>query len=387
MQKKQNVLINIFENITILMIILVLIQTFAEDLFFYMELPIGLVNKIKLSAFIFDAYFTIEFLIRFFSALSQKKGKEYFFYKNGWIDLLASLPLLLLISGPEALLQLFAINVFSLSFIHKARMLKAIKAIRVARILRLIRVLKIFGKIKNIKSAMAQRHISKISTIVVTSIIFCLMIVSILQEVKIIPSKYDELVKKEESANNLFINIYRLNNENNLSTFYESTVKEFKNIVFIKLNEKVQYLTKDINHEYYYYYSSINNTDFLETYTIKSPPDTLSITCWRLEYFKSEALTNMINFILIIFVLLSIIIIYSRHFAQTISDPIFVMRMGFEVKDYTYAVKIIKHYANDDIFILSNDYNTRWLPAKIRKLSELNISSTKLSMDDIIDKS
>ena len=53
MQKKQNVFITILENITILMILLVLIQTFCEDLFFYLGYPIDIVNKIKLSAVIF----------------------------------------------------------------------------------------------------------------------------------------------------------------------------------------------------------------------------------------------------------------------------------------------------------------------------------------------
>ena len=385
MQKKPNAFITFLENITILMILLVLIQTFCEDLFLYLCYPIDIVNKIKLSAFIFDLYFTLEFFIRFISALIKKKGIDYFFYKNGWIDFLASIPLLLLISGPELLFQLFAINIFSVSFLSKARMLKIIKAIRVARILRLIRVLKIFGKIKNIKSVMAQRHISKISTIVVTSIIFCFMIISILQEINILPSRFTEQLDKEEKIDNLFLKIYRLNDEKTQTNFYSYTANEFSNIIAIRINNKTKYQSKNINHEYYKYYKKINNSDFIKTNIIKSPPDTISITYWRLELYKSEALSNMINFILIIFVLLSIIIIYSRHFALTISDPIYVMRMGFEIKNYTYAVKILKHYTDDDLFLLANDYNTRWLPAKIRKLSEMNVSTTKLSIDDVLE--
>ena len=126
MQKKQNVFITILENITIFMILLVLIQTFCEDLFFYLGYPIDIVNKIKLSAIIFDLYFTLEFFIRFISALFKKRGIDYFFYKNGWIDLLASVPLLLLISGPEMLFQIFAVNIFSISILSKTRMLKVI---------------------------------------------------------------------------------------------------------------------------------------------------------------------------------------------------------------------------------------------------------------------
>lgn len=386
MDKKQNIFIYFLENLTILMILLVLIQTFCEDLFFYIGYSIDIVNKIKLSAFIFDLYFTLEFLARFISAILNRRGIYYFFYKNGWIDLLASLPLLLLISGPELLLQVFAINLFSISFLSKARMLKAIKAIRVARILRLIRVLKIFGKIKNIKSMMVQRHVTKISTITVTSIILCFMIFSILQEFEIIPSPFSEQLAKEETTNNLFLKLYRLNDDIYDKDLYDYTANEFSNVIAIKINNKIMYQAKNINNEYYKYYNKINNTDFIETYNIKSPPDTINITYWRLAYFRSIALANMLNFIIIIIVLLSIIIIYSRHFALTVSDPVYVMRMGFEVKNYTYAVKILKYYTDDDLFKLADDFNTRWLPAKIRKLSEMNINTTKLSMDDVFNK-
>jgi hypothetical protein len=383
MQKKQNIFISILENLTILMIILVLVQTFCEDLFFYLGFSLDLVNKIKLSAFIFDLYFTLEFIIRLFSALIKKRGIDYLFYKNGWIDFLASLPLLLLISGPELLYQLFAINIFSISFLSKARMLKVIKAIRVTRILRLIRVLKIFGKIKNVKSIMVQRHISKISTIVVTSIIFCLMIISILQEINLMPSKSSQLLAKEDSINNLFVKIYRSNDDKDQNSIYNYTAIEFKNVISIIISRKYKYKSENINNEYYKYYKKINNSDFIKTYQINSPPDTILITYWRMDHYKSEALTNMINFILIMFVLFSIIFIYSRHFALTISDPIYVMRMGFEIKNYTYAVKILKHYTDDDLFLLANDYNTRWLPAKVRKLSEMNVVTTKLTINDV----
>ena len=69
------------------------------------------------------------------------------FKRRGWVDLAASVPLILLNSGP-AVLALAAGGVSVLGLGGILNVLKVIKAIRIARILRLLRVLKIFKQIK-----------------------------------------------------------------------------------------------------------------------------------------------------------------------------------------------------------------------------------------------
>lgn len=51
----------------------------------------------------FDVFFTMEFLTRFYLALSNGRGSQYFFRERGWVDFLASIPLLLLNSLPHVL--------------------------------------------------------------------------------------------------------------------------------------------------------------------------------------------------------------------------------------------------------------------------------------------
>ncbi len=82
MLNKKNLIVSILENFTIIMIILVLIQTFMEDFSVYADFSVETVNKIRLSAIIFDLYFTIEFLVRLVSASLNKKGYDYFFFKR-----------------------------------------------------------------------------------------------------------------------------------------------------------------------------------------------------------------------------------------------------------------------------------------------------------------
>ena len=387
--KRKPIVVPVLENMTIVMIMLVLIQTFMEDFSVYADFPVKISNQIKLSAILFDLFFTIEFIVRQISSSSKKNGIHYFFYRNGWIDLLASIPLLLFISGPEFLSHVFKINLQSIGLINAFTTLKIIKAIRVARILRLLRILKIFGKIKNVQSVTAQRHISQISTIVVSSIIFFFIITSIIQESGLLPSLHSKIINEEKKTNILLTNLYRLSENTNNNDLLANYSKEFNNIIQIKLNNKIKYKSESIDNKKYLYYKNLrtNNhgSDFIEEYKIYLPPDELSIIYWRDKYFKENALNNMMNFLMIIFILIIITLIYSRYFALTISDPVYVMRKGFEQKDYTYAVKLLKHFEDDDIFLLANDYNTRWLPAKIRKLSESGSKSeSKLKLEDIL---
>ena len=39
---------------------------------------------------------------------------------------------------------------------------------------------------------------------------------------------------------------------------------------------------------------------------------------------------------------------------------------------------------NDDIFLLANDYNNKWLPAKMKKINEVKDNNSKLKLSDVI---
>ena len=91
------------ENIVIVVIFLVLVQTFVEDLAILLGWSWH-VRKILIFAGLgFDIFFTVEFLTRLFFAISEGRAKHYFLYERGWIDFLASVPLLMLNSGPTSI--------------------------------------------------------------------------------------------------------------------------------------------------------------------------------------------------------------------------------------------------------------------------------------------
>ena len=136
------------ESIVIAAILLVLAQTFLEDFAVLMGWTWNTRMVLVYAGFFFDLFFTVEFLSRLYTAVYSGRGGRYFFRERGWIDFLASIPLLLLSSGPAVLALLTGGSaMFALG--SMLNVLKVVKAVRIARILRLLRVLKIFKQIKD----------------------------------------------------------------------------------------------------------------------------------------------------------------------------------------------------------------------------------------------
>ncbi|MFW5689569.1 MAG: ion transporter, partial [Spirochaetota bacterium] len=149
------------ENVVIVAIVLVLAQTFLEDFAVLAGWTWDARRVLLFTGFAFDLFFTIEFLTRLYASFVNRRTGIYFWYERGWIDLLASIPLLLLSSGPAVLAYLTG-SATIVGFAGILNVLKVVKAIRTARVLRLLRVLKIFARIRNTDSTMAQRHVAKL---------------------------------------------------------------------------------------------------------------------------------------------------------------------------------------------------------------------------------
>src|SRR6056297_1432916 len=159
-----------FESIVIVAIILVLIQTFLDGFAVLAGWSWDVRRALMFAGFAFDIFFTVEFLSRLYFAFVNRRTGIYFWYERGWVDLLASIPLLLLSAGP-AVLAYWRGSATLVGAAGILNVLKVVKAIRIARVLRLLRVLKIFSRIRNTDSTMAQRHVAKIATVAVATMV------------------------------------------------------------------------------------------------------------------------------------------------------------------------------------------------------------------------
>jgi hypothetical protein len=361
--------IRFFEGLVILAILLVLVQTFLEDLALVLGWSWPVRRGLIVAGFGFDLFFTFEFLIRFYAALSRRRAARYFLHERGWIDLLASVPLLLFNSGPAVAAIYFgggAAGVLG----GILNVLKVTKAIRITRILRLLRVLKVFGRIRYAESRMAQRHAAKVTTVAVTVMVLVPFLWTAAEGALRLNTTEELLAGQREAK------VQRLA-EAEPSGEMQRIAGEMPDLLLIKRGEETLY-------------SRLSNAEYRrlfgpEDYTVLHRDGRryfFSLLPQRAEY----AGTNMLLFLMIVGVVLAILLYYAPHFALTVTDPIHIMRRGFAEPSYKLEVRIPRKYSEDDIYRLARLYNEHYLPMKERAQSiENERRSTDLSLEDLKD--
>ena len=186
----------VLENVVIVAIVLVLVQTFIQELASLYGWTWEARRLLIFIGFGFDLFFTLEFLVRLYFAVLARRGKQYFLLERGWLDFIVSIPLLLLISGP-AVLAIAAGGVSVAGFGGMVNVLSGVKAIRIARILR---VLKIFRHMKSPESPMLQRHVATLATMTTTIIVTVSVVFSFVAAAIEMPSISDQFQARTQQA-------------------------------------------------------------------------------------------------------------------------------------------------------------------------------------------
>ncbi|MFP4330691.1 MAG: ion transporter [Alkalispirochaetaceae bacterium] len=359
------------ENLVIIAIILVLFQTFFEDLAVVLRWSAGARRLLTISGFAFDLFFTLEFLIRLYDAFRYRRLGEYMLEERGWLDFLASVPLLLLNSGP-ALLALIAGNAMVVGLGGMLNVLKVVKAIRIARILRLLRLLKVFRKIKNTDSVMAQRHVAKISTVTVSVMIFAILASTIGITALPAPGLDERIAANHRSGFDYLLdrNLAAGVNERGLEAYAEANPE----LLIVKDRGETRYSRFD--QSTYDREFMLGDYGYLSREGVELFLDLRSLN-------EEAARTNLVYFLAIVAIVVALLFYYSPHFALTVSDPIHIMTRGFSEKGYNLAIKIPRRFRDDDIYRLAKLYNEVYLPLKDRSSDESDSSVVNLDMNDI----
>ncbi len=362
------------EGIVIFMIVLVLIQTFLEDFAVVLGLGWDFRRILVYSGFVFDLFFTLEFLARYYYALTDGRGRHYILKERGWIDFLASVPLLAFNSGP-AMLALIAGGSAFAGVGGFLNVLKVVKAIRIARVLRLLRITKIFKQIKNTDSRMAQRHVAKISTLAITGFVFVVFAYTLIGSFTGVPSPFDQARERFSGV------MQTLSAPGAARSAEVAAYAEIDSCLLILQRGESTIYSRYTNDEYA---------------RIFGPGDYYFDTRGDLRFFFDlreinvlSSSDNLLYFTVVIVLTLIFLFIYSPHFALTISDPVHVMRRGMTEGGYNLEVKTDGEFRDDDIYRLARAYNEVFLPMKIREKSSAGTDSadlaTDLSMDDFKD--
>jgi hypothetical protein len=331
------------EGTVIVAIILVLVQTFLEDVAIVALWSWDARKVLVFTGFFFDAFFTVEFFARLYSSMVKGQTRRYLLDERGWIDFLASIPLLMFSSGPAAMSILSGGTFFSVAGI--LNVLKVVKAIRIARVLRLLRVLKIFRQIKYTDSVMAQRHLAKINAIAISAFVFTLLAYTVTITFVGLPTVDSEFTNRNlEIARNLAID---RNPE-----FDEASdlllAKDRGTTVYSRYPNP--YYTSQFGPMDYAYLRSASYEFWFDMRTVN----------------RIESTASLMYFLVVTMMVVGFLVLYSPHFAYTITDPIHVMRRGFEEPGYNLEVRIVDRFREDDVFRLAQDFNDEFLPQKAR---------------------
>lgn len=361
------------EAVVVVAILLVLVHTFLDDFAILSGWSVGARSLLIWTGLAFDLFFTVEFLVRMYLALSARQGVEYFFRQRGWVDFLASVPLLLLNSLPHALALLAGAGLLSGlgSFLN---VLKVIKAIRIARILRLLRVVKLFRAIRYARSPMAQGHVSTITTIAVSVLVLWTLGASVLEVTGVIPGLQRPFLDGQARR---AAEISRGGAGPGLARRAAAVAAMDTTILAVRAQNgpvvysrypSAYYGERFLPGDYGYYL-----TQGVEVFTDERP---LSLAASR------EALVFLVAVVLTV---LAFLFIYAPRFAMQISDPIHVMRRGMAESDYNLEVLIPRGRDRDDLFELAALYNSVYLPLKDRVGSSEPPAGAALKLEDLQD--
>ena len=286
------------------------------------------------------------------------------------MDFLSSFPLLFLNSGPSVYILLYGANLEGASALAVFNILKVVKAVRVTRILRLVRIIKIFGKIHNAESPMAQHHTATIATTAVFTIICTLVAFSILTT----DPSAEKIAERDVYYHNTIKTIHSLHRDSGVS--YKSLAgrlfSEDKNLIKVLYGDKALVTVKS-DDEFVKYYAP---DDYK---VIKDGKFTLYVSLTDIH--RETAYHHLVDFFIIIFTVLAFMLVYTRHFVQTITDIIHVMDKGFRKKNYNLLVKMRDEFEEEEIFRLAEFYNDSYLPAKSKRAVKEDAKSANISMD------
>ena len=364
---------NIIEKFVFVAIILVLIHTLVQDIADLLQWTWGIRKALVYAGFAFDLFFSIEFCVRFLMSLIRKNPMHYVRNNHGWIDFIASIPLLILSSGPAAFSAFHNVPTVATAA-GVFGVLKIIKAIRIARVLRLLRLLKVFKHIKYTDSIMVQRHITRISTTSVIVIVIILLGFSLLTSVLSVPNL--EHTFEQHTISTLSARIAPGLPQADIDILADLR----PDVLIIKEDGRTIYSrTSDAFYQRYYGPSDYTLVPFPE-YNMEVYIDLLPIV-------SNSARDEILHFIIIVGVILAILFFYGPHFASSVSDPIQIMARGFSEKGHSLQIVISPRYKRDEIYALADKYNEVFLPLKDR--SENSASSAQqgsvvdIDIDDV----
>ncbi len=334
-----------FESLVFILIILVILETFAEEIFAFMDFTTVWRKRLLLAGFGFDLVFTAEFIARLGRSRARRGAGTYLAKELGLVDLLSSIPPLLLHSGPLLLLTYFPNSSPLFASLGALSFLKAVKIIRITRTLRFLRTLKLFGKTRP-RYLMTSRYVTRNLVIVISVIILALIGFTFVDSGQIIQSHSIE-AQRIVSA---YVRSEKIPN-------FERLLSDTDSVLFIKSGGKLLYHRIDED--------EFEKRFLKDDYAVRAVGG-YDITFSLKDLTRLHAFINLLDYSMIVLILIAVTTLYRGYFNRHISNSVGVMLKGFKTEAYSTPVRIVKKASDLEIYDLADQYNKKWLQVKRR---------------------
>jgi hypothetical protein len=331
----------LLESLVLAAILLSLVQTFLEDYAVLAAWPLLLRRSLQLAGFSFDLLFTMEFLARLHLAATDRRLGRYLGAERGWLDFLASVPLLIFVSGPWAASLLLGPAILP-------ALSTAARAARTARLLRLLRAARVFGRLPDPASPMGRRHVTVAATIAVSVLVLGAVLFASLGRPLGLRATADA-TEQDQLLGARYLQAH------------PRALQQVTQIDGALLLLRQEGATRFSRYDDAYYAARF------------APGDYGYLQEGGRELFydlrpeaRREAGQNLIYLGLALLLVLAFLLRYGPHFALTVTDPLQAMRRGLEEPGYNRPVEVPERYREDEVFRLARSYNEQYLPLKAR---------------------
>ncbi len=347
--KEKSYLGNVFESFIVFFILLVILETLFEEYALFMDYSAQIRTYLLIAGFGFDLLFSIEFFVRLFFAARRGGATGYILREGGFIDFVASLPLLVFHSGPLMWMTFFSGEAGFITVLGSLSFLKIVKVIRVTRTLRFVRALKIFGKLRQ-KHILTSKYVARMVSLAVLIIVLALIGFAFVERGEVLQSGSEETEK-------LLTNYL----EENPEPDFEALLHGSETVLFIE-QETTPVYSRVSERDFKKYYLT-------DDYTV-SRISGYSVYFSRKDLQKTRSFINLLAFSMIIGIIIVASTLYRLYFNRHISGIVMVMLRGFRSAEYSTPVRIARKKMEFETYQLAEQYNRKWLPVK-RKILEI----------------
>ena len=339
----------VLKGIVILAVIATVAQAVLENIAMILGRPWQERYLLLLVGFGLDLFFTAEFLTRFYVATLHRRLGRYLLRERGWVSFIASVPVVVLFSGPAVI----AAVIGGLPLSGLAGTFGAVAAFRIAALLRVLRLLPVFIGGRDSAVITTRRHGGLAASLAVHAVVL-IAVLATLWASFLDPHGVERNAERRYEAVVQYLARHELHRSDNRAELEEITGLQ-PAVLMVRSGERTTYSRFDND----YYRRQFGPVDF--GYMEEG---NLGVFFDLRQLNATVAQGTVVYLMMIVTVVALIGVVYQRRFAQTVVHPLVTMRRGLEDEEYSREVGIPERYSSEEPFRVARAYNETVLSLK-----------------------